>query len=161
MTAVAHAAREGWLTNRRFAIVSLLLLAGCGSAVLVPERDLGSEVRARLVEGDYRAALRLLPAAMAECEREADRTGHSVAVLSGSLDAFVLQTIAVEGEADWGAILDDPGIPHRYKTGLLFEIIESRLGKGSVYAEGEDRYVVPVESPVDLDEHWEARRHRE
>jgi hypothetical protein len=95
---------------------------------------------------------------MAEYEREARKTGHSVAVMSGSLDFHTLQFTADRGDAHWGSILDDPDIPYRCKTGLLFAIIEARLGKGSVYSEDADHYVVPTSGPVDLDEHWKRLR---
>jgi hypothetical protein len=126
-----------------------MIQASCGAA---PDtRDSHEKVRALLEEGDYHGAMKLLPEAMAESEREAAASGHSVAVMSGSLDAHVLQSIAESGDAHWGRILDDPDIPHHYKTGLLFDIIESRLGKGSVYEGGGGRYVVPASGPVDLD----------
>lgn len=132
---------------------SLTLGVGCstGSHIYDPH----SAVRALLAKGDYHGALILLPEAMAESRREAAATGHSFAVMSGSLDAHTLQSIAARGDIHWGRILDDPDIPHHYKTGLLFEIVETRLGKGSVYAPDNDHFVVPVSGPVDLDELWE------
>ncbi len=134
----------------------VVFAAGCGSTVLVPERDPGPTVCGLLEKGDYHAAMRLLPATMAEYEREAERTGHSFGVISGSLSLHALEFIAEEGDAHWGSIFDDPDIPHQYKTGLLSTIIEIRLGKGSIYMEdGADHYVVPMSGPVDLDKHWE------
>ena len=146
---------EPWV--RSLAVV-IVLAAGCGSTVLVPGQDPGPAVHALLTRGDYHAAMRLLPAAMAEYEREARRRGHSVAVISGSLGVHTLYFIAEKGDAHWGSILDDPDISYPYKTGLLFNIIEARLGKGAVYVGDADHYVVPTSGPVDLDEHWKRLR---
>jgi hypothetical protein len=47
--------------------------------------------------------------------------------------------------------LDDADIPHEDKTEMIFEILEARLGKGSVYLANEETIIVPRKRRIDLD----------
>jgi hypothetical protein len=67
------------------------------------------------------------------------------------LHGLVMGRAAAFGDSQWGAILDDSEIPHRYKTEMIFEILEARLGKGSVYLGNSENIIVPRERRVDLD----------
>ena len=56
-----------------------------------------------------------------------------------------------KGDADWGKILDDEEILYEDKTRMVFEILETRLGKGSVYIGNENNFIVPRADVIDLD----------
>ena len=58
--------------------------------------------------------------------------------------------VVIHGDAQWGAILDDPQIPHTYKTEMIFEIMAQRLGKGTVYLGNSDNIIIPRHGPIDL-----------
>ncbi len=71
---------------------------------------------------------------MAEWAEYTRRTGSTSEGATGLLYSNTMGCIAGKGDADWGRILDDPDIPYRYKAELIFEICETRLGKGSAWS---------------------------
>lgn len=117
------------------AVVCALSLQGCRS----PEKV------------DYVEAMRSLVHEMAEWEAYTQRTGSTAEGAAGFAYSTTLGEVAGVGDAQWGAILDDPDIPYEYKTDLIFEILETRLGKGAVYIGNEDNIIVPRWGPIDLD----------
>ena len=136
------------MKRQTFALLTVcILFAGCRTLPV----DAFHQVHRHLEKKEYHAAMRSLPKAMAEAEREARRTGHSVNVHSGSIDAHTFYEVAFRGDQDWGRILDDPEIPHGYKTAMVFEILELRLGKGAVYSGNHSNFIVPRSGPIDLD----------
>jgi hypothetical protein len=95
--------------------------------------------------------MRELPKAMAEWTEYTKRTGRTAEGTAGYLYAVTMFTIAEKGDAHWGKILDDPEIPYVYKTEMVFEILEARLGKGAVYVANRRNLVVPRMGLIDLD----------
>ncbi len=135
------------MKREAFALLTVcILLAGCRTHPV----DVFQQVHRHLEKEEYHAAMRSLPRAMAEAESEARRTGHGVNVHSGSIDAHTFYEVAFRGEQDWGKILDDPGIPYAYKTEMIFEILEIKLGKGAVYVGNHRNFIVPRSGPINL-----------
>lgn len=120
--------------------VSLLLVAAAltGCTTVTPVSDGPSEpespVRALCDNGKYHEAMRELPKAMAVWGEYTKRTGRTAEGAAGYLYATTMFTIASKGDTDWGKILDDPDIPYNYKTKMIFEIAEARLGKGASWS---------------------------
>jgi hypothetical protein len=114
-----------------FPVVLVTLLAGCATvpAVSVPQEPVSS-VRELCEKGEYHA------------------TAEGTA---GYLYALTMFTIAEKGDAHWGKILDDPDIPYVYKTEMVFEILEARLGEGAVYVANRRNLIVPRMGVIDLD----------
>ena len=152
------------MNEKRIADLAELILGflltystGCHQATQLNEgaaqvrEDYDDLVRNLLDEGRFHEALRRLPQAEAQWSEEMQRAGHSFEGASAYLYSSVMFTIAAAGDSDWGKILDDPDIRYDYKTDLLFEILEERLGKGAVYAGNDENYVVPASGPIDLD----------
>ena len=136
------------MKRKTFALLTVcVLLAGCRTVPV----DGFQQGHRHLEKKEFHAAMRSLPEAMAEAERKASRTGHSVNVHSGSIDAHTFEEVAFRGDQDWGRILDDPEIPYEYKTAMVFEILELRLGKGAVYSGNHSNFIVPRFGPIDLD----------
>ena len=133
----------GWL-----AWLVAAVLPACHSTRLAVDDD--GEVRRLLAEDRYHEALRQLPAALAEWHELELEAGHSFEGAAGYLYSTALLQTAVRGDRDWGVILDDPAIPYHYKSDLVFEILENRLGKGSVYSASRDLFVIPRSGPVNL-----------
>ncbi len=135
------------------ALTALAFLAGCATAP--PSSDsLGepaSPVRTLCENGKYQEAMRELPEAMAAWEEYTERTGRTAEGAAGFLYASTMWAIATKGDAASGKILDDPEIPYSYKTEMLFEILELRLGKGAVYVGNKSNFIVPRSEPADLD----------
>lgn len=88
---------------------------------------------------------------MKQWEDYTDRTGETAEGAAGFEYSTTMATIAEKGDADWGRILDDPAIPYEYKVEMVFEILEARLGKGSVYVGNRDNLIVPRKGRIDLD----------
>ncbi len=133
-------------------IVSLPVLMGCVTALPasgVPAQPF-SPARMLCEKGNHHAAMRELPKAMTAWEEYTRRTGNTCEGAASFLYAIVMFTIAEKGDAHWGRILDDPQIPYEYKTGMICEILEARLGKGAVYVADKKNFIVPRSGPIDL-----------
>jgi hypothetical protein len=87
-------------------------------------------------------AIRLLPKAMDAWEAYTARTGSTCEGAAGYLYAETMWSIAHQGDAQWGRILDDEAIPYRIKVELILEICEARLGKGSVQMDQDGNVVL-------------------
>lgn len=137
---------------RRFvAALFMIVFAGCATVGSGPEASDQPEsaVQALCDAGRYHEAMRRLPGEMAAWAEYTRRTGSTAEGAAGFLYATTMFRIAGKGDADWGKILDDPGIPYRYKTDLLFEIAEARLGKGAAWSPSHTRVVIiPRENAV-------------
>ncbi len=133
--------------------VVLILPVGCATVTSVSgvPREPESTVRMLCERGEYHAAMRELPKAMAEWEDYTKRTGRTGEGTAGFLYWTTMFATAQKGDAHWGKILDDPEIPYEYKTELIFEILEARLGKGAVYVGNKSNFIVPRTGPIDLD----------
>lgn len=103
-----------------------------------------------LEQGRYHEAMRRLPQSMEDWRVREAEAGHSFEGAAGFEYNSVMFTIAEEGDSDWAAILDDPDIPHAYKTTMIFEILETRLGKGAAYMGNSKNIIIPREAPIDL-----------
>ena len=95
--------------------------------------------------------MRELPKTMAEWAEYTKRTGRTSEGAAGYLFVTTMFSIAEKGDAHWGKILDDPDIPYEYKTEMIFEILEARLGKGAVYVGNKRNLIVPRSGPIDLE----------
>jgi hypothetical protein len=100
--------------------------------------------------GQYVEAMRWLPKEMAAWKAYTERTGRTAEDAAGFIRSHILGIIVEKGDESWGEILDDPEIPYAYKTAMIFEILETRLGKGSVYMGNQENYIVPRSGPIDL-----------
>ena len=129
------------------------ILTGCTTVSQLSDAptEPDSPVLALCESGKYHEAMLELPKAMAEWNEYTNRTGHTAEGAAGYLYATTMFTIASKGEDDWGQILDDPDIPYSYKTEMVFEILEARLGKGAVYVGNKSNLIVPRSGPIDLD----------
>ncbi len=94
-------------------------------------------------QGRYQEAIRALPKDMAEWEKYTALTGSTSEGAAGYLHYRIMSEIAMKGDAEWGSILDDPNVPYEYKTEMIFEILENRLGKGSVYHGNSKNMIIP------------------
>jgi hypothetical protein len=108
-------------------------------------------VRVLCEAGKYHAAMRALPTAMRQWGEYTKRTGETAEGAAGYEYSTTMFTIAEKGDADWGRILDDPTIPYEYKVEMIFEILETRLGKGAVYVGNKENLIVPRKRPADLE----------
>lgn len=134
----------------------LVICAVCtGCATLPRATDAPAQpetpVRALCEAGKYHAAMRALPTAMRQWEQYTERTGETAEGAAGFEYSTTMFTIAVNGDAEWGRILDDPAIPYEYKVEMIFEILEARLGKGAVYVGNSDNFIVPRKRPANLE----------
>lgn len=77
-------------------------------------------------------------------------TGRTAEGAAAFEHAHTFSRIASEGDAHWGAVLDDPEIPYEYKTEMIHSILEERLGKGAVYRANDDNLIVPRKARIDL-----------
>lgn len=100
--------------------------------------------------GEYHAAMRALPEVMRQWGEMTKLTGSTYEGAASFEFASTMFSIAECGDAEWGKILDDPAIPYSYKTHMIFEILEARLGKGAVYLGNKDNMIVPCERPAVL-----------
>jgi len=134
--------------------MSLLLGTGCTTAPSLSHvpKEPESPVRMLCENGEYHHAMRALPKAMAKWREYTKRTGRTAEGAAGFEYATTMFAIAHKGDAHWGRILDDPGIPYEYKTDMIFEILEARLGKGAVYVGNKDNLIVPRKALIDLKE---------
>ena len=110
-----------------------------------------STVRMLCEKDDYYAAMRELPKAMDEWAEYTKRTGRTAEGAAGYLYVTTMAGIANNGDAFWGRILDDPEIPYAYKTEMIFEILEARLGKGAAYVGNRKNFIVPRLRLIDFD----------
>ena len=78
--------------------------------------SLSDRTRALAEKGEFQAAMRLLPEAMAGWDEYVERTGETHEGARGFLYQYVMGLLVNRGDAEWGAILDDPSIPYGYKT---------------------------------------------
>jgi hypothetical protein len=152
------------MSQQRSHMLSALLLTLLAIMFVVPERanvwalyaqdvppwEIDRQTRQQLEAGRFHAAMRLLPDADRQWQAYTARTGRTEEGAGTLLHSRVMAAVAKTGDAEWGLILDDRTIPHRYKTEMLFEIVESRLGKGSVYLANTQTIVIPRNSPIDL-----------
>ena len=107
-------------------------------------------MRALCEKGDYHTAMRELPKAMEQWTEYTKRTGNTAEGAAGFEYVTTMLAIAEKGDAHWGKILDDPEIPYKYKTEMIFEILETRLGKGAVYVEDKRNFIVPRLGLIDF-----------
>ena len=119
-----------------WAMLLAAALTGCASAPRVAEgsREPDYSVRALCEAANYHEAMRRLPKAMVAWDEYTRRTGSTSEGAAGYLYSTTLFEIAARGDDAWGAILDDPDIPHDYKVEMIFEIAEARLGKGAAWS---------------------------
>jgi hypothetical protein len=110
-----------------------------------------AESRAFAEKRQFQPAMRALSEDLAKWDRCIASTRNNFEGARELLRARVLDLVSQNGDAQWGAILDDARIPYRIKTDMLFEILEHRLGKGAVYLANEETIIVPRNRPVDLD----------
>jgi hypothetical protein len=136
-----------WVAPVVLLLISLALIAQASDVVDTPESSVGILCQ----NGKYHEAMRALPKIMAQWKKYTKNTGLTDEGKAGYLYATTLFTIASKGDADWGRILDDPDIPYTYKTEMIFEILELRLGKGAVYAGDQNNFIVPRARNIDLD----------
>jgi hypothetical protein len=94
--------------------------------------------------------MQALPKAMDDWAEYTKKTGRTAEGTAGFIWMMTLSNIAEKGDADWGKILDDPRIPHIYKTEMIFEILEARLGKGAVYLGNKKNIIIPRHGLIDL-----------
>ena len=109
------------------------------------------ESRALAEKGEFYASIRSLPDDIAKWDRCIAVTGRSFEGSRGYLRSHVLDLVSLNGDAEWGKIWDDPKIAYRMKTDILFEILEARLGKGSVFLGNDETIIVPRNRPINLD----------
>ena len=130
---------------------AIMLLGGCAmsSATSDPVREPDTSVYVLRQQGRHHEAMRELPKAMAAWERYTERTGSTSEGAAGYLYHETMWSIAKEGDADWGKILDDPTIPYEYKIDMIFEIMEARLFVGSAwYSPQADAVIMPRSGSV-------------
>ena len=127
-------------------------VAGCCQTGPVPDtvKEPDSPVRTLCEKGQYHAAMRALPKAMKQWAEYTQCTGETAEGAAGYEYSTTMFAIAEKGEKEWGKILDDPDVPYEYKTEMIFEILEARLGKGAVYVGNKDNFIVPRRRRVDL-----------
>ena len=115
---------------------AILLLGGCSTMVDpagAPSWP-ASSVGALCAAGRFHEAMKVLPTEMAAWAEYTKRTGSTAEGTAGYLYATTMAQIANKGDVDWGRILDDPDIPYDYKTAMIFEVAEARLGKGASWS---------------------------
>jgi len=94
--------------------------------------------------------MRLLSDAMNRWDKYVERTGQTHGGAQGFVYHNFMGHLVNEGDAQWGAILEDPDIPYVYKTEMISDILEARLGKGSVYRGNEENLIVPRHRRINL-----------
>ena len=114
----------------------IVLLAGCATLpdTVDATAEPDSSVSALCDSGKYHECMRVLPKEMAAWAEYTKATGSTSEGAAGFLYSTTMFAIACKGDADWGRILDDPDIPYNYKTEMIFEIVEARLGKGASWS---------------------------
>jgi len=122
----------------------LATLTACSTLTPVPaEPDQPeSPLRALCDAGQYHAAMRALPKVMDHWAEYTRRTGNTAEGAAGFEYATTLAEVAAKGDQHWGRILDDPEIPYDYKTSMIFEILELRLAKGSVWSPEDGNLII-------------------
>jgi|GEM_PF-3641177 len=130
--------------NKCIPVFCLLILAGCTATDRVPgaSGEPESTVRFLCDSERYHEAMRELPAAMKAWDEYTAHTGRTAEGAPGYLYASTMSAIVRKGDRDWGAILDDPDIPYSYKTEMIFEIAEARLGKGASWSSSHTEVIV-------------------
>lgn len=123
----------------------LAVLSGCSTT---PSSSTGAQqpdspLRALCDAGDYHGAMRALPGVMEGWAEYTRHTGNTAEGAAGFELSTTLAQIAASGDADWGKILDDPEIPYECKTSMIFEILESRLARGSVWSPNRELIIMP------------------
>ena len=127
--------RVNWMTMTMG--LGILLGVGC---VSLPDEPEGAAIEPDVKStdlckvGKYHEAMRELPKEMAAWAEYTRRTGNTSEGAAGLLHYHTMSAVASMGDKDWGKILDDPKIPFEYKTDLIFEIVEARLGKGAIFS---------------------------
>ncbi len=119
--------------------------------------DVGTRIRNKLDARNFHGALRLLPREAMLWDRLIEKTGRSYEGAQGFLHGSVMGQTASFGDLHWGMVLDDPDIPHAYKVAMVFEILEARLGRGSVYYGNRDNLIVPVPRRLDFEQDHKFR----
>lgn len=129
----------------------LAFLSGCAATAEFSNVPGGGKDPLELCDkGDYHEAMRELPKAMKGWAEYTKRTGNTCEGAAGYLYATTMSRISSVGDAHWGRILDDPEVPYEYKTDMVFEILEARLGKGAVYVGNKKNFIVPRYDSIDL-----------
>jgi hypothetical protein len=138
--------KQTWL------ILLTVVIAGCATVPPLAKspQEPVSPVRGLCDRGKYLDAMRALPKAMTEWSKYTEKTARTAEGAAGFEYSTTLSAIANKGDSQWGAILDDPNIPYEYKTAMIFEILETRLGKGSVYVGNKSNLIVPRARRIDL-----------
>jgi hypothetical protein len=117
-------------------MLGLAVAVGCattGDVSKLPEQP-ETSVRALCEKGEYHEAMRALPRAMEDWAEYTAKTGRTAEGAAGFEYMTTMMAVVEKGDADWGKILDDPDIPYNYKTEMIFEIAEARLGKGASWS---------------------------
>ncbi len=120
-----------------------------GAATAAPQPN-DARLQAALTQGHYHLAMRELPPVMDQWAQYTRRSGETAEGAAGFTYGRTMDAIVAHGDSQWGAILDDPEIPYVYKTEMIFEILEARLGKGAVYMGNDKNLIVPRHGPIDL-----------
>ncbi len=129
----------------------LAAMTGCTTTRSLSEapKEPESPVRMLCEKGKYHEAMRELPKAMVAWGEYTETTGRTAEGAAGYLYATTVFAIANKGDADWGKILDDSDIPYNYKTEMICEIAEARLGKGASWSPYHTEVVIiPRSSPA-------------
>ncbi len=117
-------------------IILAVLLVSCASLISADDhpKEPDSVIAGLLRAHKYHEAMRELPKEMDAWTAYTEKTGHTSEGAAGYIYSTTMFRIASDGDPDWGKILDDTEIPYHYKTKLIFEIVEARLGRGAVWA---------------------------
>jgi hypothetical protein len=124
-----------------------LLTTSCNKASNVTS-DPKTEIKELIDKKCFYQALKAMPEAMLYFDKEQKEISFGVKDLPNLNNSNIFSLIANAGEKDWGKILDDPDIPYEQKTNLLYEIIKCKLGKGSIYLYNSKNYILPIDSPI-------------
>ncbi|MDJ0682067.1 MAG: hypothetical protein QNJ18_19675 [Xenococcaceae cyanobacterium MO_167.B52] len=133
-------------------IILAVLLVSCASLISADDhpKEPDSVIAGLLRAHKYHEAMRELPKEMNAWTVYTEETGRTSEGAAGYIYSTTMFRIASEGDSDWGKILDDSNIPYPYKTRLIFEIVEARLGKGAVWAPWHTPIVIiPQSNAVD------------
>lgn len=136
--------------------IVLIFFTGCASSFPAPNSlsEPDSKIISLLETGNYNEAMRQLPAEMKAWAEYTKDTGNSQEGAAGFIYPTTIGRIAATGDSDWGKIIDDPDIPYEYKTELIYEILETRLGKGAAWSPWHtDVVIVPRTNTIDS---WEV-----
>lgn len=112
------------------------ILLGCPPSPSRQERhwELVAQIGSLRKAGRYCEAFKLLPEMQSAWDAYTRRTGDTAEGTAGYVSSDTFMQICVHGDAHWGKILDDPDIPYDYKTELISEIANYRLGKGASWS---------------------------